>query len=912
MLVISLLLSGGCKSNVNNISEKIENSEFEDSAVKISDSNTSDMYYSYSDFINDDFFYDINDVKYTDNKIYVSGFVISDNNESPVLINHSSSANTGCEYNLEKNEQFYYYNDVMYTFKSVDDMVSIVNILDAQLNLSASADISQYNVCGINSVSVCDNTVDILDKESVLHRFEDDFSIHTEKDVSEYLHSSYRIFADKQKNIYIFTADNDETVLYKLDSEFNLIYKSGSYSDMPGSVFDIFIENDKLNIQTIDEGYVYTNVIDESSGETIFREDVYLYEKKDNDQITDISENETYIGTNSDGSSIILQYPEIQEYYCTLVKDENGDTIEERKFVTEQSKIISQTEICGNGDTLYIEESYDIKEQMNENAETPEHIIHRIKEDGTHSSVSIPVYNTERYPLAIKTDSKGNIYVIENKENYYQISCYSEQGELIYQTEESKNILSFLNTLIVNDELYINYMSYDEKYVVQKISSDGDFKEKEENPLFTKIYSGNDQYDLFTTDGKKVYGYNIGTYEFSEILSLISCGIQFTPSDFFEYKNDFVISDEKSYYLLTEDESSSSRQIIKLSGIEISSEIKAQVVNFNNANDKYIIECVDYNMDEDSFNKLNIDIISKKTDVVVFNNYSPLRAENYNSFLFADLSEYISDDSDIDEDNYFSGIINLFRSEDKLYTMVTEFNIYTMIKRNGNNVNGLSLNLNDFLKENSKMNEYRFGLASNIFSSYIKDRDFVNNDFRSVLKYLKENVYDIGEGSKHNFAYVEFSEENDDEYYGCLMTPHLFQKDLSVSYSGFPSTNGIGIVAESLENFSILDNSENKDGAWEFIKYCLSDDYQNSLYRGIPVKKSAYDKAFTGEKNEKERCLNVINSADCKYIGDTDLFNIIWEESVLYFNDERTLDETVDSIKKKTGLYLSETNPAVF
>ena len=86
-----------------------------------------------------------------------------------------------------------------------------------------------------------------------------------------------------------------------------------------------------------------------------------------------------------------------------MVKDENGDTIEERKFVTEQSKIISQTEICGNGDTLYIEESYDIKEQMNENAETPEHIIHRIKEDGTHSSVSIPVYNTDRYPLSRKT-----------------------------------------------------------------------------------------------------------------------------------------------------------------------------------------------------------------------------------------------------------------------------------------------------------------------------------------------------------------------------------------------------------------------------------------------------------------------------------------------------------------------------
>ena len=297
--------------------------------------------------------------------------------------------------------------------------------------------------------------------------------------------------------------------------------------------------------------------------------------------------------------------------------------------------------------------------------------------------------------------------------------------------------------------------------------------------------------------------------------------------------------------------------------------------------------------------------------MLVFNNYSSLAAENYNSFLFTDLSEYLSGDSEINEDEYFLNVIELFRGGNKLYAVTTEFNIYSMITTQESKKDKPLL-LDDLFFDNAEINDYRFAYASDILSCYIDDRSFVNDDFRSVLKGLKENVVDTGNGFNLNFGFREFVEGSNMMYTGSLMTSCYGQKNKKTYYCGFPAKKGNGIVAESLESISILDNSNNKQGAWEFIKYCLSDDYQDQLYRGIPVKRSAYDKAFNEEKYVKEQCLNVIDKADVRYIGNTKLFNIIWEESEQYFNDLRSLDETIEVIKNKTKIYFSETDPVIF
>ena len=908
-LCFFILLITGCKSNTD---KSIDNSEV--NTINITQSKDVDLvdaHYKCSENIDDDLFYKINDVKYINDNLYILGFVVSDENSFPELSVVNSLDDVVFNYTLEQDEQFYYYNDIIYTFKYRDDFIDEVTVIDVNTCSTEQICINQLKISAIKSIFASNDTIYILDGDLCLHGFDNRFENEIKSDVSDVLSGSYKLYADSKKNVYLLTADDNKTVVYKYNRDLKLEYKSDDYTDMPGLALDIFEQNDSLHIQTINEGYVYTNVIDESNGKTLSRENIYEYNADDAQNITiKLKENEDYIGKSTNGCYIIIKYPEFEEYYGIEKRDKDGNIIDIRKLVDDDSKIISNMLICNNSDVLYCEETYNVKEVFDEKMDSFEHIIHRIKEDGSDVSFNITSFNSEKYPLFIDVDDDENVYIIEEKDGNYLISSYNKNGELIYKTENENNILTFLNSVVINNELHINYISYDEKYVIQKINSKGELKEQEESGLFYNVYPGNSDYDIFITDGKNIYGYDVGTKKAYEILSLVNCGIEFTPLDFFEYNDGFIVKDNKTYYLLTKDDSITTKQIIKLSGINLSPEIKNQVIDFNSKNDKYMIECIDYSSEVDSINSLNLDVISQKTDMIVFNNLSSLKAENYNSFLFTDLSKFLLNEPDINLEEYFSNVINLYRSNNKLYTLVTEFNVYSMIKR-GTDGNQF-ITVDDYINNNIKITDYRFGLEANMLSSHIKNKTFVDNDFSNILKFLKDNVVDIAEGEKVNFSCSVFTDENDDEYYGSLLTQSLFQTDSNVSYCGFPSNTGNGIVAESIESISILDNSKNKDGAWEFLKYCLSDDYQNNLYRGIPVKKSAFDKVFSGDFSEKKRSLEVINSADCKYIGNTELFNIIWEESMLYFNDDKTLDDTVNAIKNKTMLYLSETDPAIF
>lgn len=913
ILAVSVITSSGCKADIKTESGKpTDNNEISlnSNSAKISEnSETVDKHFVSNKFLDDEYFYQINDVNCIDNKIYVSGYVLSNEHGSPTLIIKGMDGNVNYEYELGDEEQFCYFDDVVYTFEQDGDIIKEFNFTDANTLLCGTTDVSTYHISKIDMIYVKNNTMYIIDIDSNLH-IVDSQNSHISINVSDYLKDSYRITADEQNNVYIWESDNNANVLYKFDNQLNLVYTCDNYSDMPGEVYDITYEDSLLKISTISDGMVYTNVIDESNGETLSREDDYEYNKTEDDSTANLAEDEELIGTSSDGGFVILRYPEIRDYYCTQIRDEKNAIAEELVFETESTKIISQTEICLNGDTVYIEETYDKREVLDENNGLSNHIIHRISDDKTHSSFTVASYNNEQYPLAIKSDREGNIYFVEQKDETFLISCYSPSGELIY-SEEKNDILSFSDIVVVNDNIYLSYMTYDENYAVQEIDIDGKFKKELNNPLFAKVYTGNDEYDLFTCDRKKVYGYNFEKNEFTELLNLISCGIQNAPLDFIEYNDFWVYRDEQWYYLISTDEKSTTKQIIKIAGIEISDELKTQILNYNNSNDEYIIECMDYSSDEASCNRMNMDIIAGKSDMLVFNNYSSLAAENYNSFLFTDLSEYLSGDSEINEDEYFLNVIELFRGGNKLYAVTTEFNIYSMITTQESKKDKPLL-LDDLFFDNAEINDYRFAYASDILSCYIDDRSFVNDDFRSVLKGLKENVVDTGNGFNLNFGFREFVEGSNMMYTGSLMTSCYGQKNKKTYYCGFPAKKGNGIVAESLESISILDNSNNKQGAWEFIKYCLSDDYQDQLYRGIPVKRSAYDKAFNEEKYVKEQCLNVIDKADVRYIGNTKLFNIIWEESEQYFNDLRSLDETIEVIKNKTKIYFSETDPVIF
>ena len=159
-----------------------------------------------------------------------------------------------------------------------------------------------------------------------------------------------------------------------------------------------------------------------------------------------------------------------------------------------------------------------------------------------------------------------------------------------------------------------------------------------------------------------------------------------------------------------------------------------------------------------------------------------------------------------------------------------------------------------------------------------------------------------------------------------------------VTFIGYPVSSGNGSVINANSSYAITAKAKNPDGAWEFLKYFLSDDYQNNA-SNFPVKLSAYDalkeqakeKPFYTDENgnkveyentywigessvdigvntdaDNEKLMNLITSASTTYQYDTDLMKIITEEAAAYFSGQKSLDETADIIQNRASIYISE------
>lgn len=157
---------------------------------------------------------------------------------------------------------------------------------------------------------------------------------------------------------------------------------------------------------------------------------------------------------------------------------------------------------------------------------------------------------------------------------------------------------------------------------------------------------------------------------------------------------------------------------------------------------------------------------------------------------------------------------------------------------------------------------------------------------------------------------------------------------------GYPSDSGNGVVLSVNGGLAIADKCKDKDGAWAFIKSILSDDFQKEQWE-MPVTVSAFD-AMMKETQEQSYYMaqgEKIYQESTSYIGDTeykigeltdeqvqefkdivnnaarvmttydsDLMEIISEESAPFFAGDKTVDEVADLIQNKASIYLGETS----
>ena len=126
--------------------------------------------------------------------------------------------------------------------------------------------------------------------------------------------------------------------------------------------------------------------------------------------------------------------------------------------------------------------------------------------------------------------------------------------------------------------------------------------------------------------------------------------------------------------------------------------------------------------------------------------------------------------------------------------------------------------------------------------------------------------------------------------------------------------------------FGISSSSDEKEGAWEFIRFLLQEEGQDILGKDFaPVNKSNFksmcDRFFDNEINKKdcektgatkEEFLQRYNEMLQKgrpeeLMTDTyDIWRILEEEVRAYYRGERSMEATVETIQNRVGLYREE------
>lgn len=567
------------------------------------------------------------------------------------------------------------------------------------------------------------------------------------------------------------------------------------------------------------------------------------------------------------------------------------------------------------------------------------------------------------------------------------ITLYDNQGKLIKKSKIQTE-LSVISLYQLKDDsvLLYSYKSETNNYSFYKINIDtGELSEEYEVPetLSNQNFYPGTNYDFMLVNNLGVRGYNLGDAEATELMSFIDSDLNIyyidnltavSDKEFYGLTNDALTSETALMkFIKVEPKDVVDKKIITLGSIGMNWEVRNQVVKFNKSNGEYRIQIKDYsqfNTEDDyegGITKLNTDITSGKVpDILITDNNLPIDSYIAKG-LIEDLYPYIDKDEELSKDNFFPNVLKAYETNGKLYQMVPSFTIFTVVGKTsevGPEEGWTLADLNAIMETRPKdtmvfVREIRSRILD--YSIQMSGEQFI--DWKTgECKFDSQGFYDLLEFLKQfPEQYEELEEEDDNSFwrnYDALWRDG--KALLSISYlDGFPSYNYmkkglfgeditmIGFPAENKKGSAIMPNlnivmsskSKHKDGAWEFMRFFLTDEYQDTIEYGWPLSgkrtselaEKAMEKPTYEDENGKlveydqmyyvgdveikitpmtqaeiDEVLKFVKSVEQPYSYDQNLINIINEETAPYFAGQKNIKEVADIIQNRIQIYVNE------
>lgn len=415
-----------------------------------------------------------------------------------------------------------------------------------------------------------------------------------------------------------------------------------------------------------------------------------------------------------------------------------------------------------------------------------------------------------------------------------------------------------------------------------------------------------------------------------------------------------------------EESAEDTKTVLTLGTVSISEGLYKQVSAFNQQSAKYQIEIKSYAdaapKGGNALNAIQMEIAAGEgPDLIDFGYlYTPGAVSKG---ITEDLSVYMEADEDFKEEDYFMNILETYAVDGKIYALSPQFSIRTIVGRKSDLGDAAGWDMQeimDFYRENGQdkalfMGESRievFGtLCMGCLGSFIDWENaachFDDGSFRELVSFTDQFPLQADYGSEVSVLSELQSGEillnpvTISDVYVCAKERIIFGDD-PVTYIGYPMDEKNGNIGKPGSMvLGINKNSGHKDGAWEFIKSFLQEDYQSKIENELPVLKSElerrleeakvveYEEDEAGNKTEKakdtiifegedpipvscitdrdgEDLLAVINSVETAYAIDYDLYSIILDEISLYYEENRDLDSVIGVIQSRASIYVSE------
>jgi len=477
------------------------------------------------------------------------------------------------------------------------------------------------------------------------------------------------------------------------------------------------------------------------------------------------------------------------------------------------------------------------------------------------------------------------------------------------------------------------------------------------------VYSGDDEYSLYLSDGNNLYGYDIDTGEMNKLLNWVNCGmpdaanvISLGNGSMLCIRVDRSTLNDVCDILLPTEISGDEITTITLATLGLNYMLYDSVIEFNKGSRDTRIDLLDYSVyntagnSEAGYGKLTAELDAGNFPDIL-DLYGLPTIKYAANGCFENLYSLMDRDDTYTRDVFLENILSAYEYKGGLYELPTCFEIQTVSGDIGvvGSTPGWSLEqYREAVNESGIMSPLGEGLTRHQFFGYMVGYlgnalvdwesmtcDFESELFRGVLEISETlpasfnsewNIYAAVQGGEQFLALGGIN-----SLYSIRFNRALFGED-NYSFIGFPGTRDSGSVISEIYGFAISAASEHKAEAWNVLKSFLD---SGSVTRSdsLPITKSGLDEVIARSIGEEKELIETTpftqiwmgSAVSVEYKPEADaaalkeliaqqtqvsrqdegILAIVTEASIDFFAGERSAEETAKAVQALAQDYLS-------